>query len=611
MSKRELGKLASVVDVDAPRAKRRREVAPHDEKKPDPDTADHNALGEANVKQEQEDPAQVKEQGSKLWQTVKDAVDKECVTGPSLLTLINHDPPSGRSLSVDFLRLPNKRTYPDYYIVIKKPISLDKIKSQLDEGQYLSVLAVKNDLEQCFRNAKRYNLRDSQIFNDAKFLHKLTSKEYVNMTGDTKGASEGHEEDLPQDDGNESGLKDGMDDEAKKKKIMIRLLTARLDKLVAKKDDAGNALSNDFMELPSKRVWAIYYKTISRPMSFEKIYKHLKRKEYSNVAQFAQDVELVFSNAMQFNEDHTPLWEAARQLKEYFSKLMSDLPAPYTVPQYVPKDPQRPSNGKIKLKVPQAQQSQLQTSTSTTAASPPQAQTSLVLKVPAKDAHAHASTVSLSPIAGPSSTTASSGANSQVPSTLAPGRKSTNPPAQSQPPATQTRAPSLRSVALTITPTHRRLALDARDGVRSWSLRLAPSERGLRISDVRLLRTADSDDDNDESEEEDEQEEEEEDEEEGGEGNEEGGDVNGTDGGAGEGKDAAVRARKAERVGRVKLPPPMLVRLDKTEVECRGRGRWEVTLGPGAGARVLELSDTRGDSTDPNGVWRVYLYCTA
>jgi len=28
-----------------------------------------------------------------------------------------------------------------------------------------------------------------------------------------------------------------MDDETKKKKLMIRLLTARLDKLVAKKDD--------------------------------------------------------------------------------------------------------------------------------------------------------------------------------------------------------------------------------------------------------------------------------------------------------------------------------------------------------------------------------------
>jgi hypothetical protein len=82
MSKRELGKLASVVDVDAPRAKRRREAAPQDEKKPDPDL-DLDATSGVGVKREQEDPAnskQVKEQGLKLWQTVKDAVDKECVT---------------------------------------------------------------------------------------------------------------------------------------------------------------------------------------------------------------------------------------------------------------------------------------------------------------------------------------------------------------------------------------------------------------------------------------------------------------------------------------------------------------------------------------------------
>ncbi len=81
MSKRELGKLASVVDVDAPRAKRRKE-APQEEKKPEVDM-DVEVTSDGNLKREQEDPTkleQVKEQGLKLWQTVKDAVDKECVT---------------------------------------------------------------------------------------------------------------------------------------------------------------------------------------------------------------------------------------------------------------------------------------------------------------------------------------------------------------------------------------------------------------------------------------------------------------------------------------------------------------------------------------------------
>jgi chromatin structure-remodeling complex subunit RSC4 len=87
MSKRELGKLASVVDVDAPRAKRRKEAAPpQDEKKPDAETdvdVDADAGVGTSVKREQEGSAkleQVKEQGLRLWQTVKDAVDKECVT---------------------------------------------------------------------------------------------------------------------------------------------------------------------------------------------------------------------------------------------------------------------------------------------------------------------------------------------------------------------------------------------------------------------------------------------------------------------------------------------------------------------------------------------------
>jgi hypothetical protein len=58
------------------------------------------------------------------------------------------------------------------------------------------------------------------------------------MTGDIKGGAEGHDEDPPHDDGIESALKDGIDDEAKRKKVMNRLLTTRLDKLVTKKDDA-------------------------------------------------------------------------------------------------------------------------------------------------------------------------------------------------------------------------------------------------------------------------------------------------------------------------------------------------------------------------------------
>ena len=69
------------------------------------------------------------------------------------------------------MRLPSKRQYPDYYVQIKRPIALDDIKSKLEARDYLSLEDVRQDFEACFRNAKRYNMKESQIWRDAKFLH--------------------------------------------------------------------------------------------------------------------------------------------------------------------------------------------------------------------------------------------------------------------------------------------------------------------------------------------------------------------------------------------------------------------------------------------------------
>ncbi|KAH9829449.1 Bromodomain-containing protein [Rhodofomes roseus] len=333
MSKREASQIAAAagVDIDAPRAKRRKE-APADSK---PLAGTSNADG---VKKEGESsepkrdgPEVIKEKGLRLWTTVKDAVDKD-----------------GRPLCVDFMRLPSKRQYPDYYVQIKKPIALDDIKAQLDALAYASFEDAKHDLETCFRNAKRYNIRESQIFQDAKVLHKLVKKEYAKMTGTAEEAAEDEGDERTGDGAAHEG---GSDDEGAKKKKppnMNRLLKTRLQKLVEKTDDSGRVLSTEFMELPNKKQWPIYYKMIKRPQCLESIFKRLKRKEYHTSQEFANDVELVFSNALEFNQDHTEIWEDAVVLRDYFRHLMSDLPPPHTIPAYTITE----SHTKIKLKVP-------------------------------------------------------------------------------------------------------------------------------------------------------------------------------------------------------------------------------------------------------------------
>lgn len=57
--------------------------------------------------------------------------------------------------------------------------------------------------------------------------------------------------------------------------------------------------------------------------------KRIKRKEYTTSADFADDVELVFSNAMAFNQDHTPIWEDALLLRVRL--LSPSLAKTYTV----------------------------------------------------------------------------------------------------------------------------------------------------------------------------------------------------------------------------------------------------------------------------------------
>ncbi|KAI0714860.1 Bromodomain-containing protein [Earliella scabrosa] len=331
MSKREARSFAAAgVDVDAPRAKRRKEAPATSntspESKPNGEAATANGAAKEGAEDgggDGEDRETVREKGLALWQTLKDAVNKE-----------------GQIASFQFMRLPSKRQYPDYYVMIKHPIALDDIKHKLDAKEYESLKDVMDDFETCFRNAKRYNMRESQIWRDAKFLHKLAAKEYNRIAGH-KAA--GHED----GDG-------GSDDEEEKKKTptIYKLLKTRLQKLVDKKDAQGRVLSVEFMVLPNRKTWPMYYTIIKKPQCLDAISKKLKRKEYSQPVDFANDVELVFSNALEFNQEHTQIWEDAVTLREHFRKLMADLPEPFSIPAYANS---RAHPTKIKLKVPALQ----------------------------------------------------------------------------------------------------------------------------------------------------------------------------------------------------------------------------------------------------------------
>ena len=68
------------------------------------------------------------------------------------------------------MQLPPKKRYPDYYITIKKPVALDMISARVDNDEYDDMEALKADLNLMTSNAKRYNVKESSIYQDALVL---------------------------------------------------------------------------------------------------------------------------------------------------------------------------------------------------------------------------------------------------------------------------------------------------------------------------------------------------------------------------------------------------------------------------------------------------------
>jgi hypothetical protein len=99
----------------------------------------------------------VRDSGISIWNVVKEVRSKEWVrmlyeVNLAFNNCLHRD---DHQLSYEFMRLPSKRQYPDYYTFIKRPLCLEDIKSKLDNFEYQSLELVKHDFDTCFKNAKR------------------------------------------------------------------------------------------------------------------------------------------------------------------------------------------------------------------------------------------------------------------------------------------------------------------------------------------------------------------------------------------------------------------------------------------------------------------------
>ncbi|GAA5884513.1 hypothetical protein JCM6882_005284 [Rhodosporidiobolus microsporus] len=256
---------------------------------------------------------------------------------------------SSRPLWYAFGELPSAEDFPDYYQKIKKPLSLKEVKEKLDRLAYVCLLDVKTDLNQIFVNAKRYNAPKSAVFLDAKKLHKTMKETYAILTGE---AAPPEDDDIQVDGPSSSSAlpastaptSEGdiqvVDAQKKAASILKPWLAKKLEQLMDLTDSEGRSRAGFFLTLPDKHDWPDYYQVIANPLAFDVISSRITKRAYSSVDKFTDDVNTIFANAFQFNEDSSLVCQDAGALRSYFAELMQE-PPPLSLPSRKPAAPKR------------------------------------------------------------------------------------------------------------------------------------------------------------------------------------------------------------------------------------------------------------------------------
>jgi ATP-dependent helicase STH1/SNF2 len=80
------------------------------------------------------------------------------------------EPDTGRIRSEIFEKLPSKKLFPDYYHIIKQPISFNEIKKRMRNGDYTTLDQFRADFKVMFDNARTYNEETSIVYEDAQAM---------------------------------------------------------------------------------------------------------------------------------------------------------------------------------------------------------------------------------------------------------------------------------------------------------------------------------------------------------------------------------------------------------------------------------------------------------
>jgi ATP-dependent helicase STH1/SNF2 len=100
-----------------------------------------------------------------LDSTIQSLLDMEAEVPPEGSD--SEEGPMVRAILDPFMKPPPRSLYPDYYMIIQKPIAMDTIQKKVKRGDYQNLRGFVEDIHLLCQNARTYNEDTSVLFQDA------------------------------------------------------------------------------------------------------------------------------------------------------------------------------------------------------------------------------------------------------------------------------------------------------------------------------------------------------------------------------------------------------------------------------------------------------------
>ncbi|KAL9110060.1 MAG: hypothetical protein Q9227_005399 [Pyrenula ochraceoflavens] len=271
----------------------------------------------------------------------------------------------GRLVATQFLALPDKRRLPDYYAKIASPIAIGHIEEKLNHGKYENLDEVDQDFKLLIQNAKDYNERKSQIVEDAERIRKAisnfmprfnprykdrNSKFGSGPTPTPISRTSSTSKSIPKTTKSQDVETDG---ENKPKSVKLKLTNKRalsltptiddssnsvfvngslqsaqeriIEDIIQLRDENGDEIALNFLDLPNKRQYPEYYDQISHPVSLRGIQKKVQGKtQYQTWEDFKKEMSYIWENAKLYNQDESIIFQEAEKIEKFFDRRYTE-----------------------------------------------------------------------------------------------------------------------------------------------------------------------------------------------------------------------------------------------------------------------------------------------